>query len=141
MILHFYYKIDLGSWSRGSERVWGPEKRVQSCVCVKEAKKCPKVRDSLSNIASDAKALYSDIFCVLSKEPSFSLSPADSLCSDVFSYRLKKFYLRDCTPPQYQMSLSLHKCIQMEFLFLYLIQSTLLFNSLVIDSFVFCFFL
>lgn len=103
MILHFYYKIDLGSWSRGSERVWGPEKMVQSCVCVKEAKKCPKVRDSLSNIASDAKALYSDIFFVsYQKNQVFSLSPADSLCSDVFSYRLKKFYLRDCTPLQYK---------------------------------------
>lgn len=71
MILHFCYKIDLGSWSRGSERVWGPEKRVQSCVCVREAKKCPKVRDSLSNIASDAKALYSDIFLCLIKRTKF----------------------------------------------------------------------
>lgn len=110
------------------------------CLWFKEAKKCPKVRDSLSNIASDAKALYSDIFLSYQKNQVFSLSSADSLCSDVFSYRLtKKYYLRDCTPLQYQMSLSLHKCIQMEFS-RYLIQSTLLFNYLVIDSFVFCFF-
>lgn len=70
MILHFFYKIDLGSWSRGSERVGESEKRGQSCLWFREAKKCPKVRVSLSNVASDAKALYFDIF-VLSKEPSF----------------------------------------------------------------------